>query len=134
LILSPNYLLKSLAMKKCFYVAVLFISLAAITSCSKKNSYSSSGGSNNPPVVSNAVSMSGMAFGPASISVTAGTTVTWTNNDAMSHTVTSNDGTSFDSGTIAAGSKFSFKFMTAGTYAYHCSFHAGMTGTIVVTP
>lgn len=121
-------------MKKNFYVVVLFISLATIASCSKKNTYSSSGGSNNPPAGSNAVTMSGMAFNPTNISVTVGTTVTWTNNDAMSHTVTSNDGTSFNSGTIAAGSTFSFKFMTAGTYAYHCTFHAGMTGTVVVTP
>ncbi|MBI1781846.1 MAG: cupredoxin domain-containing protein [Sphingobacteriales bacterium] len=120
-------------MKKCFYIAILLISVSAVVSCSKKNSYSSGGG-NNPPPSGNAVAMSGMAFGPASISVTVGTTVTWTNNDAMSHTVTSNDGTSFNSGTIASGSTFSFKFMTAGTYAYHCTFHAGMTGTVVVTP
>jgi plastocyanin len=75
-----------------------------------------------------------MAFTPGSLSVSVGTTVKWTNNDGVTHTVTANDGSSFDSGPIAAGASFSFKFMTAGTFNYHCTIHSGMTGTIVVTP
>jgi len=70
------------------------------------------------------------SFSPASISVTAGTTVTWTNRGAKPHTVT---GTGFDSGLMSPGATFSFTFATAGTFSYVCDFHSQMTGTVVVT-
>jgi plastocyanin len=85
----------------------------------------------------NTVSISGMAFNPASLTVAAGTTVTWTNNDAIAHTVTSDTGL-FDSGSITAtggyggGGTFSFTFATAGTYNYHCNIHPMMTAKIIV--
>jgi plastocyanin len=114
-----------------FYPIVLLLMVSAIvlTSCGKSGS--GYGSSNTPPASGNAVSMVNMSFSPANLTVTAGTTVTWTNNDAMNHTVTSNSGL-FDSGNIAAGAKFSKQFSTAGSYPYHCTIHAGMTGTITV--
>jgi plastocyanin len=78
-----------------------------------------------------AVTIQNFAFGPASLSVAAGTTVTWTNSDSAAHTATADDGT-FDSSTIASGATFSQAFDTAGTFAYHCSLHPNMTGTIEV--
>jgi amicyanin len=76
------------------------------------------------------------AFSPATLTIKAGTTVTWKNTTAVSHTVTSDDGKSFDSGTanpIAAQSgTFSFTFTTPGTFAYHCSIHPFMKATIIV--
>lgn len=72
------------------------------------------------------------AFSPATITVTAGTTVTWTNKDAIAHTVTS-DASLFDSGSMAANGVYSYTFATAGTYPYHCTFHTMMTGTVIVT-
>jgi plastocyanin len=57
--------------------------------------------------------------------------VKWTNNDAIAHTVTSNTG-AFDSGNMAAGATYSYTFSTAGTYNYHCTYHSGMTGTVMV--
>ena len=76
------------------------------------------------------------AFSPAKLTIKAGTTVTWKNTTAVGHTVTSDDGKSFDSGTanpIAAQSgTFSFTFTTAGTYAYHCAIHPFMKATIIV--
>lgn len=87
----------------------------------------------------NAVSMtkggSGYAFFPTMLTVSVGTTVVWTNRTGTSHTVTSNDGKTFDSGistAIAPGASFSFKFAKPGTYAYHCQFHSSMVGMIVV--
>jgi plastocyanin len=83
------------------------------------------------------VSISGMAFSPPTITVAAGTIVTWTNNDTMMHTVTSDNGV-FDSGSLnppgvyTPGGKFSFTFAPPGTYNYHCMFHATMTGKIIV--
>lgn len=86
---------------------------------------------------SNSVSISGMAFNPASLTVAVGTTVTWTNNDAIAHTVTSDTGL-FDSGSISAtggysgGGTYSYTFATAGTYNYHCMIHPMMTAKIIV--
>lgn len=71
------------------------------------------------------------AFAPPDLDVEAGTTVTWTNTDRDSHTSTS-DVPGWNSGTISPGRQFSFTFQTAGTFPYHCSFHPGMTGTVVV--
>ena len=78
------------------------------------------------------VAISNMAFNPGQISVKAGTKVTWTNSDSVSHTVTGNSGT-FGSGTVAPGNTFSFTFNTPGTYSYHCKIHPSMTATVVVT-
>ena len=78
-----------------------------------------------------AVTIANFAFGPASLSVAAGTTVTWTNDDSAAHTATADDG-SFDSSSIAPGATFSQAFDTAGTFAYHCSIHPNMTATIEV--
>lgn len=74
------------------------------------------------------------AFSPDSLTIPVGTTVVWVNRTTASHTVTSDDGKSFDSGSdsIAAGGTFLFKFTKAGTYSYHCSFHSSMIATIVV--
>jgi plastocyanin len=78
-----------------------------------------------------AVTIANFAFGPASLSVAAGTTGTWTNADTAAHTATADDG-SFDSSSIAPGATFSQAFDTAGTFAYHCSIHPNMTATIEV--
>jgi plastocyanin len=70
---------------------------------------------------------------PNPITIASGSTITWTNTDTIAHTSTSTDaGAVFDSGSIAAGAKFSFTFQNKGTFAYHCTIHAGMVGTIVV--
>ena len=110
-------------------VSVVSLSLlfsTILVSCSK-----SSGTSNNAPPEPNTVSIINMTFTPATITVTAGTTVTWKNNDNMTHTVTADDD-SYDSGNIGAGGSFSKKFSIAGTYPYHCSIHPSMTGKVVV--
>ena len=79
-----------------------------------------------------AVTIVDFAFQPASLEVTAGTTVTWTNSGAAPHTVTADNG-AFDSGRLAPGASFSQTFDAAGTVMYHCEIHSQMTGTIVVT-
>ena len=84
------------------------------------------GGNNGP-----AVNISGFAFAPAADTVTAGTTVTWTNKDAATHTVTADDAT-FDSGNVGNGATYTHTFSAVGTYAYHCAIHAGMNGKIIV--
>lgn len=72
-------------------------------------------------------------FDPSSITVKVGTSLTWTNTGAATHTVTADDA-SFDSGNLASGATFSQTFAKAGTFTYHCKIHASMKGTVVVTP
>jgi plastocyanin len=78
-----------------------------------------------------AVTIANFAFSPSSITVKAGDSVTWTNNDGTTHTATA-DGGSFDTGDIGGGSTASVTFKTPGTFAYHCAIHSTMHGTIVV--
>src|SRR5215211_5108112 len=78
------------------------------------------------------VSIKNFAFNPPNTTVSAGTTVTWVNNDQVPHTPTANDG-AFDSGTLQPGQSYSFVFDKPGTYAYHCNIHPDMTGTITVS-
>jgi manganese oxidase len=116
---------------------VIMLILAGMTGCKKSDSGSNPTSSTPPPAAANTVTMQNTAFSPAAMTVAAGTTVTWTNNDNMAHTVTSGapgapDGM-FDSGTLAAGGTFHFTFATKGTFQYYCTIHApGMKGTITV--
>ena len=64
--------------------------------------------------------------------VPAGTTVEWVNEDGVAHSLVAEDG-SFQSPDVDAGGTFSFTFTEPGTYAYICSIHPSMHGTIVVT-
>jgi plastocyanin len=84
-----------------------------------------------PAAGGSAVSIANFAFAPASMTVSVGTTVTWTNTDSTNHTVTADDG-SFKSDKLGTGTTFSQTFTKAGTFAYHCSIHSSMTGTITV--
>jgi plastocyanin len=78
-----------------------------------------------------AVSIANFAFVPNTVTVVVGDTVTWTNNDEVSHTATA-DGGSFDTGSIGNGASDSVTFNAAGTFAYHCSIHPTMSGTVIV--
>jgi len=72
-------------------------------------------------------------YEPNDLHVPVGTTVIWTNSGGAAHTVTADDGKSFDSGPIQPGKQFSRVMDTAGTFPYHCTFHPFMKGTVTVT-
>ena len=72
------------------------------------------------------------AFQPKTLEVPVGTTVTWTNQDAIQHSVTASDG-SFDSGLFTQGGVYSHTFDAPGTYSYVCSRHGSMMGEVTVT-
>jgi plastocyanin len=76
------------------------------------------------------VKIDNFTFGPQKLTVKAGTTVTWTNQDDIPHTVVSTG--HYRSKPLETGDKFSFVFTTPGTYEYFCSLHPHMTGTITV--
>jgi len=80
---------------------------------------------------SHEVSIANLQFKPASISIKAGDTIVWTNNDDRDHTVISTDGT-FASDTIRRGESFSFKFDKPGKFTYGCKLHPRMKGVVIV--
>jgi plastocyanin len=79
------------------------------------------------------VTMSGFAFDPATVTVEVGDSVTWQNQDDVGHTATGAGG-AFDTGTVAGGGSASVTFDAAGTFAYACTIHPTMQGTVVVEP
>lgn len=115
---------------------MIAIIVVAVAACSK------SGGDSTPtptkpdptaPKPDATVSISNFAFVPATVTIKAGGTVQWTNADSAPHTATDLN-SAFDSGNLAQGGKFSFKFTTPGTYTYHCLVHNMMANaTVVVT-
>lgn len=77
------------------------------------------------------VRMAGSRFEPSTLTIAAGETVRWFNDDALPHTVSATDG-SWDSGNVGPGQAFERRFDTAGGARYVCLYHPGMVGAIVV--
>src|ERR1700722_13067642 len=97
-------------------VAALLLSAASPASSAKA-----------PQPTSAEVKVDNFSFGPASLTVAVGTTVTWTNRDDIPHTVVSTDKV-FKSKVLDTDEKFSFTFTKAGSYDYFCSIHPKLTG------
>lgn len=117
-------------------IGLLIAIMAFSVSCSKSsmaNMTGTGGTGGNPGTTQgpNDVFIQGMAFSPSTITVTAGTAVTWTNKDAVTHNVTSSPAL-FSSGSLVTGATYSFTFSTPGTYSYKCTIHPSMTGTVIV--
>ncbi len=83
--------------------------------------------------MSASVNIKDYAYDPSTITIPAGTSVTWTNLDTVPHTVTSTNG-KFDSGILGQGRIFNYTFSDPGTYNYYCTIHPYMKGQVVVTP
>lgn len=77
------------------------------------------------------ISIKDRKFTPAKVTIKVGETVLWTNHDHMDHTVDAKDN-SFSSGTIKSGKTYEFTFKKAGEFAYDCTLHPRMKGTVVV--
>jgi plastocyanin len=87
------------------------------------------------PVSGTTVAITNFAFSPASLTVKAGTKVTWTNKDGDAHTVTSTgSGGPLNSPAMNTNDTFSFTFTTPGTFNYLCTIHPFMTAVVTVTP
>jgi plastocyanin len=122
--------LKSYSRKLSAGLLVLVVVLSAAISCSKDDDGygDDSGGDNNG---STTVNIQNYVFSPSTITVTAGTTITWKNYDIDAHTVTSDEGL-FNSGSIQQNATFTHTFDSTGTYDYHCTPHPTMTASVVV--
>jgi plastocyanin len=80
----------------------------------------------------NGISIDNFTFNPPTVTVKAGTTVTWTNKDDIPHGIASANNAFTRSKALDTDDSFSFTFTTPGTYQYFCYIHPHMTGTIVV--
>ena len=88
-------------------------------------------GVNTAATNANEVVIENFSFEPATLTVSAGTTVTWVNRDDEPHTATATD-KRFNSKTLDNGDRFSQEFKAPGTYNYYCALHPKMTGKIIV--
>jgi len=77
------------------------------------------------------IAIDNFAFAPGEVTVSAGSTVSWTNNQNVRHTSTADNG-AWDSGIMTSGSSFQFTFDTLGDFAYHCDIHPEMLGVVHV--
>jgi plastocyanin len=103
--------------------------LVAVAACSSSTSPAQSCGSSGASANINATGS--LNFSPKTATITHGQSVCWENVASFNHTVTSDDGTSFNT-TVPPGNRFVFTFPNPGTFTYHCNIHSGMTGTITV--
>ncbi len=84
-----------------------------------------------PASANTEVKIDNFVFGPQTITVPVGATVTWTNRDDIPHTSVSTEGV-FKSKVLDTDEKFSYTFTKAGTYSYYCTIHPKMTGQVIV--
>lgn len=110
-------------MKKSAIAILVILSIALISGCATQQA--------QPKVesTSNTVTISNFAFIPAELTIKKGTTVTWTNKDAVAHDVASKE---FKSELLKKGDTFSFTFSEPREYPYQCSIHPSMKGKIKV--
>jgi len=115
-------------------VAALALVVAALSACGSSSSTgtSTSTASTARPVGGTTIQIRDYAFSPASLQVKVGATITVTNADEVAHTLTAKD-KSFDTGRLEPGKSATITLRTAGTFAYLCSFHPYMQGSIQVT-
>lgn len=85
-----------------------------------------------PATAGPTVKIDNFTFGPATLTVKVGTTVTWVNNDDIPHTVVASDHVTFKSKVLDTDQRFSFTFTKPGDYPYFCSLHPHMVGKVVV--
>lgn len=124
---------------------ILGIGALGVAGCGSSSSSSSSSAPSTPsattkksttggtPAAGGAqVNMKNIQFVPAAITAKVGQKITWTNTDSVAHTVTAQNGATFDSGTLDVGKSFSFTPTKAGKINYACMIHPNQTGTITV--
>jgi plastocyanin len=119
-------------MRKTMWKVVVCTALVAVigwTAGSRTHMFAAGAASpGNGPVE---VKIDNYSFTPADITVSAGTTVTWVNQDDVPHTVRNNDGT-IKSKALDTDDKYSMTFDKPGTYEYFCSIHPKMTAKVIV--
>ncbi|MGF7234165.1 MAG: cupredoxin domain-containing protein [Frankia sp.] len=107
------------------------VASASVTINASGPSATVSAGADTNTAKTRAVTIQNFAFAPKILTVPVGTTVTWTNRDTVTHTVTATNN-AFNSHDLQTGKSFSFTFAKAGTYNYMCQIHPYMTAQVIV--
>lgn len=110
---------------------VSLFAVISLFSCNKGGGSNNTGG--GPTGGNPTLNISGNSFSPGTLTVKVGTTINIVNNDPMTHSATADNGTTFDKD-VPAGSTVTLVCNTVGNFPYHCKYHVGMNGTLVVTP
>jgi plastocyanin len=130
-------------MNKNTFVVATVMSLAAagflMSGCTQKTSspnqaqHPPTPQTQTQPTTSDLISIAGFQFSPSTLTVKVGAPVKVINNDSVGHSVTSDDGTSFDTRILPQGQSAEFRAPTKpGSYPFHCTAHPMMTGTLIV--
>ena len=122
--------------RKLLTFCTLFVLLGSVlmflaSNHSSGQAHAAATGLASPTPTKQAVSIVNYTYLPATVTIKVGTIVVWKNKDFVAHTITSDDGKTFNH-VIASGGTYRFKFTKAGTFPYHCNFHTFMKATIVV--
>ena len=104
----------------CSRLGTLLACLSVLAACFSDRPVA---GPEPPSSSGSAVSIANFTFVPPTLSVRTGALVTWTNSDGVGHTVSSDDGTSFESGVIGQNMTFQFTAGPPGSYGYFCQIH-----------
>lgn len=110
---------------------ILLFSIAGLSACAATTPTPQQESTPPPETSFLKADIVGFAFAPATITIAAETTVTWTNQDSAPHTISSRNDV-FDSGNLSRGTTFSYTFTQSGTFEYYCKNHPYMTGKIIV--
>lgn len=114
-------------------LALLLTGAAACGSSSSGGSTAGAGsGSGSSASSAHTVTMHNFAFNPPTITVKAGTKVTFVNHDSAPHNATATSGSAFKTPTLRPGQTYTVTFSKPGTYAYTCTIHPYMHGTVIV--
>jgi plastocyanin len=111
-------------------LAVVFV--AAAVGCSSSSSTAPSTSGSGSSAGGHTVTIKDFTFTPSTLTVKAGTKVTFVNDDSTTHTATSQGSSTINSGNLAKGQSYTVTLIKPGTYHYICSIHNYMTGTVVV--
>lgn len=109
-------------------VLAVMVTTVALAGCSSDSTTDSTGS----PAAGDAVDVviDNFVFDAGTVTISAGETVRWTNDQSVTHTVTSED--ELWDATLSSGGTFEFTFVDGGSYSYFCAIHPSMTGTIEV--
>lgn len=124
-----NHVLVKSTVAKAYAIGVMLFAVCLMLGFSCKGPATPNTPSTTLPT--NEVVIEGFTFNPATLNIPAGTTVTWHNNDSVTHTVTARDN-SFDSSGLSPDGTFAHTFEQKGTFEYYCKLHPSMTGKIIV--
>jgi plastocyanin len=123
--------MKTISMVALVLVAGVSLGLTSSTLSGQTAGHASASGMHDTKPSGAAINIDNFSFTPATLTVSAGTSVTWTNHDDIPHTIVEHD-QKFKSKGLDTDDSFSYTFSEAGTYEYFCGLHPKMVGKIIV--